>query len=102
MKLFRCPQPGRRILHIACSELRSHSIEAVTQICLELGFSPDVEYQLQDGKVNLILVLANEPVEHDFGESFDAIAERLDDDWVCLHALGWSASMPLPAETVAA
>ena len=96
MKPFLCPQPGRRILHLDCSQLQSHSIEEATLLLLELGFTPDVAYRLKDGKLGLILVLANEPFDHDFGAAFDLIADRFDPDCECLHATGWPQSVSLP------
>jgi hypothetical protein len=74
MKPFICPQPGRRILHLDCSEMKQHSLEEATQILLELGFTPNVEYRYKADGLALILVLANEPFNHDFGEAFDKIA----------------------------
>ena len=97
MKPFICPQPGRRILHLDCSEMRQHSIEEAAQILLELGFALDVEYRYKDGKLGLILAIANEPFDHDFGEAFDKIAERFDPDCDCIHATGWVQSVAVPS-----
>jgi hypothetical protein len=97
MKPFICPQPGRRILHLDCSEMKQHSLEEATQILLELGFTPNVEYRYKADGLALILVLANEPFNHDFGEAFDKIAERLDPDCDCIHATGWIQSVAVPS-----
>jgi hypothetical protein len=102
MKPFICPQPGRRILHVDCAEMQQHSIEAATAILLELGFDPEVEYRFTEGKLGFVLVLDNQPFDHDFGAAFDAIAERLDPDCECIHVVGWPQSVAVPQVAVAA
>jgi hypothetical protein len=101
MKPFICPQPGRRILYLDCSEMRQHSIEQAVQLLLALGFAPEVEYRYATGQIELILVLANQPFEHDFGDDFDRIAERFEPDCDCIHATGWPQTVPLPLLTAA-
>ncbi len=100
MQPFVCPQPGRRILYIDCAEMQA-SIPDTTALLLELGFTPEVQYHW-DGPLKLILVLDNQPFDHDFGTAFEAIAEQMDPDCNCIHAVGWPQSVALPQAAIAA
>jgi hypothetical protein len=97
MKEFQCPCPGRRLLHVNCSQLEQHSIEDAIQVVLELGYTPEFRYQANQGKVNLYIVLKDQPIElADDGDEWESIVVRLLPDSLAVRDTRWPASVALP------